>query len=494
MVIVAAAGYAHAAYKDDIGWTQLNSELGASTPNGAGVPVAQIEANSQDNPEYMPEASLDGSPVAGADSHFNGITFTPQSGPSGESTHAVTVGRMFYGNLLSVGTGISAVENYSADNWIYEGVLHLEQNLNPALSSHGSRLSNHSYIGFIPTEENPTARDDALTVEALQRMDWLINDQDHIAVVGSNNNGHLNPLFHNSFNVISVGLTRNGFSNTIADLHSGPYQGPRANPIVTAPLNDTSASSDTALVSGAMSMLFEVADDSANTNDGRSEVLKAVVMAGASRQRIDENPDNGTIYTVDLANGLDSRFGAGEINVYNNHHILTAGETDSDQDDGGGSGAINPEYGWDYDASFGADGNNTQGSYFFTALADMDRFIASLAWNIEIDISNLTSGSPDVDTAATLYNLDLRLFDITGAPTLVAESDSTMDNTENLMVDLIAGRLYELRVVDAHGSNFEWDYGLAWRSTTTAIPEPSTCLTLVAGLLMMGRSHRKMQS
>jgi hypothetical protein len=196
-------------------------------------------------------------------------------------------------------------------------------------------------------------------------------------------------------------------------------------------------------------------------------VIKAALMAGADRRTANGRGAEITDYKVDTSNGLDSRFGAGQVNIYNSYHVLTGGEHNSAQD--GNATAIG-RYGFDYDPAFGGlSGSNTTGSYSFTAdFASLAREIfASLVWNIDIG----PSGGPRADPVgtATLYNLDLELYDVTSGGTLVAYSASTLDNTENIWFNLLYGHSYRLDVVRGSGqSDFLWDYGLAWR----VVPEP----------------------
>jgi len=76
----------------------------------------------------------------------------------------------------------------------------------------------------------------------------------------------------------------------------------------------------------------------------------------------------------------------------------------------------------------------------------------------------------------------LFLFDVTGgAESLLASSTSDIDNTENLWYFLEQGRDYQLQVLAANGSVFNWDYGLAWQ--ISAVPVPATAWFFISGLL-----------
>jgi hypothetical protein len=71
---------------------------------------------------------------------------------------------------------------------------------------------------------------------------------------------------------------------------------------------------------------------------------------------------------------------------------------------------------------------------------------------------------PGFNPARTVYNLNLQLVDTTGGGnTVVASSSSTIDTSETISAAVVAGRNYSLKVLNAHGSNFNRDYGIAWR-------------------------------
>ncbi len=112
------------------------------------------------------------------------------------------------------------------------------------------------------------------------------------------------------------------------------------------------------------------------------------------------------------ANGLDSRFGAGQVNVYNSYHIVAAGEQNSLQESGPLSVAAS---GFDYDSSFGgAAASNNTANYEFTAGWTGQTLSASLVWNAKVDIDQLRTIANKAN-AVTLHDLNLSLFDITNA-------------------------------------------------------------------------------
>lgn len=88
---------------------------------------------------------------------------------------------------------------------------------------------------------------------------------------------------------------------------------------------------------------------------------------------------------------------------------------------------------------------------------------ATLAWNVDIADGSRNS----FPGAATLYDMDLRLYEETaGGPMLVVASTSTIESTENIWVQLEAGKNYLLEVTPKTGQvAFEWDYAIAWQLT-----------------------------
>jgi len=189
-----------------------------------------------------------------------------------------------------------------------------------------------------------------------------------------------------------------------------------------------------------------------------SEVIKAALMAGANRNTNNYRGANITNYTVDTDNGLDSRFGAGQVNIFNSYNIINGGEHDSSED---GDATDIGQHGFDYDPAFGGTaGSNSTASYFFDAEIGQDLLTASLAWNLDI-----AGGTGNFDKSATFRDLDLLLYDVTSGSSLVGSSDSTNDNTENLYQQLTVGNSYKLEV--SGQGNFLWDYGLAWQLAPT---------------------------
>jgi hypothetical protein len=206
-------------------------------------------------------------------------------------------------------------------------------------------------------------------------------------------------------------------------------------------------------------------------NAERSEVIKAALMAGADRVTQNATPIDGRI--VDISdyraasdhqadNGLDRRYGAGQVNIEHSYQIVAGGEQNSSQDQPASGGLIGP-HGFDYDPVFGGEGgSNSTASYFFTVDTDSHYLWAALVWNIAID----AGAGPYFAGRATLHDLDLFLYDVTRPeqPRRVAASNAAADNTENVWVELEKNHRYMIQVKPgANQKAFQWDFALAWR-------------------------------
>jgi len=224
-------------------------------------------------------------------------------------------------------------------------------------------------------------------------------------------------------------------------------------------------------------------------NADRSEVVKAALMAGASRTS--PNLTNSVTpkgYTVNTANGLNSTYGAGQLDIYNSYNIIAAGEQNSQQDLPSGGGEIK-SVGFDYEPYFGGlNGSSKTESYVFKATS-AGSLSASLVWNLAVNGPTANG----FDTSATLYHLGLYLYDTTSSSE-VAYATSLVDDTENIWyTSLRAGDSYPLEVGSLQATNFLWDYGLAWdiNATTTHAPLPPTVYLLGTGILALIFLRRK---
>lgn len=504
---------ASATYQDTIGYPQLQAQLGASIPTGAGIEVQHVEALNQAD-RYFP----------GSNAEFSGNTITNVTNLAGTtqantvaSGHALGIGINFYGNSTSIAPDVNVIQSFETFHWLgynydpnsntvtptISGFLNNGSGLSTAPDITSARIANHSWVTQFSSSSSNS--------EVLRRLDYVVERDDLVNVVGilNGNGGTDVALLKSAFNEISVGTTNAIHREGTVGVDS-TYTAGRNSPELVAPgftfddrLNDdnvtliTNTSNATAMVSSATALLLETAQNpllSSGTITNRtrtinhaetSEVIKAVLMAGADRSVDNPRGPDLNNYSIDTVNNLDLDYGAGQLNVFHSYNILAAGEHDSDQDRSSSVDISN--VGWDYDPQFGGAGlTNDRGSYFFTATSTGDVIHATLAWNIQV------TGFSNSPSNTTLRDLNLVLFDVTNNQVLSAtgaSSLSTTENTENIFFNgLVAGNRYEIRVEPASGQPaFDWDYGLAWRigGITAGVPEPSSVAISALGALSM---------
>lgn len=467
---------ARADYKFDIGQSSLALELGALLPTGAGIPVAQVEGV-EGGVNYAPNQVL---------TEFSGKTFNLRSGASGVSSHATTVALYQYGNPTSIAPGITLIESYDANDWIAAGLLRYgNAAASPLASPQASRITNHSWVSEL-AGPNPTNT----ALDILLRADWVAEQDDNVQIVGVNNGSaqfggdNTKPLMTYALNAISVGRTDGFHAVGTVPLGSSVYGANHVRPTVVVPVTPTSNA--VPIVSAATALLIEAAQDNPAWSSSQytsirtgqairaaetNEILRATIMAGANREVT--NGDGSGIWDyrgsagVQTANGLDTRYGAGQLNIRNSYRILAGGQQRSKED---GRVADILHTGFDYDGQFGSavTAGTYKGTYEFNGAWTGQAFTAALAWNTDININQVRSQS--YNTAAKLYDLNLRLFDITGGgKALVAASASTTENSENFTTTLTAGRRYRMEVESIAAAPFQWNYGLAWNGTSNIV-------------------------
>lgn len=420
-------------YLDDIGYRALAAQLGAALPAGVSIRIDQIEAPT-DGGEADPIYRADP-----GDAAFSGVSFHDQTAGANPafSGHATAVARLFAGNA-SMTPGVADVDSYEVNDWIGKVLFNAGAGQQRPVLGTGV-LANHSWVGA-----GTTAAD---SVEVLQRLDWVIDKSDFVHVVGVTNAS--NPLLSNAYNVIGVTRSSNGAGGLTATLDSF-YVAGRAFPHLVAPLGTPSES--TAVVTAATALLL----DAAPSNTLPGEVVKALLMAGAAHVTRNSAAANLQAWRGTTTNGLDPRYGAGQLDIAQSYALLTAGEFASVED--GGLQATSS--GYDYDAAFGgANGSNSIATYPTGTARVSGHLQATLVWNAQIE----DAVGPFAPTLRTVHNLDLQLLDVTSVPSVVVvQSSSTIDNTETVSAETIAGHAYQLRVLNA-GAPSERDYAIAWR-------------------------------
>lgn len=386
---------------DEIGYTALLAELGDATPNGTGVSVTQVEAPLA-NGQFAPNA---------ADAEFAGKTFNVISEPAAvASNHATTVGRAFYGLTSSPASGITDINVYSVNPYLQEDLLGFG-GLDPLVETQD--IQNHSWIGTLDLVDQ--------NVNAIQRLDFVIN-RDDVTVVAALNNGDATPvpsLLANSFNSIITGVTDGDHSSGRADIEFPVRQVPH----IVAPSDFTSFSNP--LISGGAAVLLETARaDEALNNADRNEVVRSLLLAGATK-------DEFASWSNTPTQPLDEQYGTGELHIQRSYHILTAGQQTPSDD-----ASVIDSMGWDL-RTVDATGSET---YFFDVPdgGTIEEFSAVLTWNREV--TDTVASQVFVPSYTGLNDLDLHLYSVDG---------STLDTV--LLESIGAGNVEHIYVNDALG-------------------------------------------
>lgn len=445
--------------KDDVEFTALQTQLGASMPTGAGISVSQVEAPDGSG-NYRPSTAT-----------FPTKNFLfPSGGSIAASGHANTVGEYFYGNSsLSPDIGVSPnrVTTYEVNSYLGSGFLNLS-NTGALPSVESNDIQNHSWIGNLNTE--------AQNVDAMRRIDYAIKRDDFVAVFGLNNgSGTSVPnLMAGAYNGITVGLSNGNHSRGGITLDGGL----RTRPDIVVPTTATSWATPT--VGGAAALLMETARGTSGLgNADRSIVVKSLLFTGATR----DESEFGGAWANSPTQPLDVVFGAGELNVLHSHDILVAGENNAS------AASTVSKTGWD----LGISNATVPQLYFF----DLDtpgstyEIAASLVWNRDITVTDTQPG-PGLNYVfdPTLANLNLRLFSasefVLGSE--IGASLSEVDNVELVLADALAPGRYAWQVT----SNMSGvDYGFSWNVEGIAlIPEPSVSGLAFVGLLLLVRRSR----
>jgi hypothetical protein len=446
VAVAFGAAFTGSAVADQVGLQELSARLGSSLPRGVGVPVCQVEANTEGGLSfYGPDLTR---------SEFAGKTFTPMSGIMNASWHATTVGTSFYGQGTSIAPGITSIFNYEANAWL-NGFLLVNNSSAPSVPPGGSRIMNHSWIGSAGS---------ATDNQILRRLDFQANRDGTLHATGLNNNAGstLLALLSCSYNGIAVGRTDGAHSYGLTPIGTdGPG---RMKPDIVAPGAATSWA--TPVVAAAAALMQQVAAEpplSSNPSAADPTVIKAVLMAGAVHSETWSNaPTASGDSRGEAVRPLDPIFGAGVVNVDRAHRILTGGEQD-------GSLAV-PEdatlraAGWDYTQI--AAGTNT---HWRLRLYDAAPEFSVIATWRRLPSSNFAV-APSVPT------IRLRLFRVEGT-TLIpltgedgaayyesgnVASTSAPDNVQHIYVRGLAAGEYVIQAQRLGSSGTPAPTGVAW--------------------------------
>jgi hypothetical protein len=462
VVAVAAhlAGRAQAieAWQTAVDYQKLLTTLGTATPPGTGVSLSQVEAYELNTTFYMPDAN-NVEFAAATDPLGQPVTFTDAHGANGSgfSNHATGVVFNIIGATQGLAKTTNAVTNYHADRWLNDilGTGNNEPQAQPY------QVQNHSWVGTL----NNVAGD----IAALARFDYVIDKNDMTAVVGANNNnGNPSlgippnpalphpPLLSHSYNAIVAGRSDSKHSRGMTTITYGQGRF-RPDLVVDAP----STSVATARISSIAAVLRGVV---AGTDADRSETMKSILMAGATKTEFASfvDPATGFVNPWDHnpTRPLDDLFGAGEANIYNSYLMTVGGKNAGNTSQ---PAAAVKSYGWDYQ---NRKSDSAVGDIYYNfeipAGSTASELSIMLTWNIKTVDANPSPVT--FSPSQSLSDLDLKLFDSSASflGAVLDQSNSNVDNVEHIFRTSLGPGTYTLAVSGAAG----WDYGLAWRMST----------------------------
>lgn len=465
---------AEAAWQDDIGFTKLEEVLGDDMLTGNGVYISQVEAYTGGDPnKFFPDpnsihfdATKD--PFGVEPTFVNGSPTYPNPKYSNHATNVVA--NSYYGDRNGVAKGANTIIVYEANDYLENflncggsGGCNTTQPDDPTFIDPSDSqqkqyvIQNHSWAGTFGSTTSGMNADRTV----LRKVDYLVDTEELITIVGVRNGDtdpntstlphptHDNMLSH-SYNAVSVGVS-DGAHAIDATTLSG-YGTGRAKPTIVAPRG--TASSAAATVSGSATILYEALDGS---NGTRSEPMRAIIYAGATKEQFVDFVDPGTglvdPWDRSTTEPIDNILGFGELNVFNSYLITEGGEF------AGSTSTPTPvgSYGWDYRTVTSA--NDRLYEFEIPEGSTATELSIALAWNVEVN--------PSI-SSQTLANLSLTLRDSTNA--IVDQSNSSVDNLEHIYIGANQGvtqlgpGTYTLEVAT---ENFiSRDYGLAWRLST----------------------------
>jgi hypothetical protein len=426
---------------DETGLSALIQRLGAGNqPTGAGVVAGMAEAPA---PGYLPDPS---------DPQFVGKTILQKSAGTGISGHATVVGQHYFGLSTSIAPGIDTILVWEASGWLGLGFLNGTGATPPKLAEF--KIINHSWIGAGADPQ-----------KSLRKLDFAIDDQQFLALVGVNNGiGPLDyPLLSHGFNLIAVGRSD-------GQHHAGPtglgVDGPgRHKPEIVAPAGATSFS--TPLASGAAALLVETArTHPALAGDAmaeRADLLKAVMMAGAEhRAGWTNNAQTSGPLRGSTTTPLDPLWGADEVDVNLSHWILTG-----DREPAAASlplVASARHAGWDLAQIASGDSRWLR----FSVSSGSPRVSVMAAWNRHVALNFGSYELPDLDLE--LWRVDGlgQLHSLVGDAGLAhfaggnVQSASPIENLEHLYLTDLAPGEYALELRRLPDGFAEWSVALAW--------------------------------
>jgi len=397
--------------------------------NGAGIHVAQPEANNGPTTTNWQVNSSSFGQLTSLFTYYssNGSATTFPNSLGAESGHADAVGTNFYGIPNGVATNVALVDNYEA-GYFYNSLIAGSVPLN-----NNDPVVNQSF-NFVVTGVSQQQIIDSTYDNYTERYNTLF-------VSGVGNGGSVNAPA-TCYNGIGV-AGDNGSSSTGPTLDNG-----RAKPDITAPGYPAGLTSfSTPYVSGAAAVLMQAGarGDGGNGTNAAADIrtVKALLLNGAVKP---------ADWTNNAPSPLDTRYGAGVLNVFNSYEQLAGGRhgyivstsvsTGGAHPPTGASGMVSTLSGWDFNTNTSSSTSDGVNHYYFNVTNGVSEAMftatATLVWNRQRNKSGIN-------------NLNLFLYNAANS-NLVAVSTSAVDNVEHIFVPNLAQGRYDLQVWKAGGS------------------------------------------
>jgi hypothetical protein len=417
VLLLAATSSCPAGNLDTIGVTRLLASF--PTLIGTGIPLGQPEAQATGSNDWELYPPNEGQPLSFATwINTNGSATNFPNALGFYSGHGDEVGANFYGITTGVAPGAQHVNNYEADYFF----AYIVQSNQPVADK---VVNQSSTFGALPASTQ-------------QQVDSIYDN--YIATHGN--------LFCSSVNdggqVCAPGTSYNGLGVGAYGIGAATSIGPtvdngRSKPDLVAPAGYTSFS--TPYVSGAGAVLLQAAargDGGTNLSAaGDVRTLRALLLNGAVK------PGDWT-HTPPAP--LDTRYGAGVLNLFYSYQQLAAGQQPLSASQTVFSGAAHPPgtpsnlipslLGWDFQTITSNPLEDSVNHYYFNnsgATNGAFTLTATLEWD-----------RPDGESG--INQLALFLYNSANG-NLVTNSVSTVDNEQHIYVPSLARGQYDLQVI-----------------------------------------------
>jgi hypothetical protein len=387
--------------------------------DGSGIQVAQAEGVELENTtRWQPNPDFARTGTAFTYTSSNGTATIFPNSVGIESGHANSVASLFYGSASGFAPGAAGVDCYEAD-FFYESIIG-PQTAIPA------RIVNQSFI-FSTTVATEQA--------FINRNYDDYSDKFNVLFVSGIGNGGSTYSPATAYN--GLGVAAFGGSSSI-----GPtVDNARSKPDITAPAGATSFS--TPQVAGAAALLLQAAlrGDGRDTNAADMRVLKALLLNGAVKP-VD--------WTAPTNQPLDTRYGAGILNVFNSWNQLLGGRTFPGETTAVPTGTSHPpgqstathtnRVGWTFSSITNTAAQDAIQHHYVDLPPGPNSYGATitLVWNMQ-------SGR------TALNDLDLYLVK-TGSEAILGQSTTFVNNVEHLHLAAVPPGRYDLQVVKNGGN------------------------------------------